>query len=298
MKTSACVVLYHPDEKHVANVQRMAAQVDLLLVFENDASGTFTLPDMGDHVRHLPCRENIGLSAAYQFCLELANEAQAEFFLTFDQDTEIGENFVSRLIQTFEELEAKGEKPGTVGGDYFLEDREPLTQESKRISSGSCHRVAHLIEANGFPNFFIDSVDYELSLNLRKRGFTLWNDRRAHMVHHVGYATKTVKFLGKSGQPSNYPPMRYYYLIRNAGILAKEYGAFDPVETRKIRNYGYFQCLLALRFESQKLAKLAAILAGRRDANGSTLQSIRDSRNPVSMSLFPNVRQKVADLLR
>jgi rhamnosyltransferase len=91
------------------------------------------------------------------------------------------------------------------------ESENPLPIDSS-ISSGSLYRVAALQEIGGFrEEYFIDFVDHECHLRLRRAGWSIWWDRESTLYHKLGKLQK----MTKEGLWIEHAPFRYYYMARN-----------------------------------------------------------------------------------
>jgi GT2 family glycosyltransferase len=100
---------------------------------------------------------------------------------------------------------------------------EPLIFVDCVISSGSLiHRDA--VEAVGLPraDFFMDFVDYEYCLRLRRHGFRVAIVRDTILEHEVGGLT-TVHLLGLKKSWSVHAPWREYYMARNETFTMWQY---------------------------------------------------------------------------
>jgi rhamnosyltransferase len=87
------------------------------------------------------------------------------------------------------------------------------------ISSGSLIRRQALMQA-GLPrkDFFIDFVDYEHCLRLRRSGFLIAIVNQCMMAHTIGQP-RTVKFFGKPMNWITHRPWRDYYKVRNRAFV-------------------------------------------------------------------------------
>ncbi len=91
------------------------------------------------------------------------------------------------------------------------------------ISSGALYR-REALEANGGFNegYFIDFVDHECHLRLRRAGYGLWWVRDAEIFHELGAIQK----MTDTGLWIEHAPFRYYYMARN---MVRGYWAFGGI---------------------------------------------------------------------
>lgn len=92
---------------------------------------------------------------------------------------------------------------------------EPLTFVDSVISSGSLLST-EAVEAAGLPriDFFMDFVDHEYCLRLRRHDFRIAVVRDSVLEHEVGTLT-SFNILGVKGTWADHPPWREYYIARN-----------------------------------------------------------------------------------
>jgi rhamnosyltransferase len=180
---------------------------------------------------------NIGVAAAFNIGMSRARDLGAEWFFILDQDSVCGEGCLSRLLETGRRLVSTG-KVGAVcatprsllfqdvvhfpyrwNGRTFRPvcddargDSEAVVAIDSSISSGTLYLLEALWSVGGFrENYFIDFVDHECHLRLRRKGWTLWWDRRVSLYHQLGRIQK----MTKDGLWIEHDPSRYYYMARN-----------------------------------------------------------------------------------
>jgi GT2 family glycosyltransferase len=100
---------------------------------------------------------------------------------------------------------------------------EPLIFVDSVMSSGSLIR-REAVEAVGLPrvDFFMDFVDHEYCLRLRRHGFRVAIVRTSILEHEVGGLT-TVNLLGLKKSWSVHAPWREYYMARNETFTMWQY---------------------------------------------------------------------------
>ena len=92
---------------------------------------------------------------------------------------------------------------------------QPLTFVDCVISSGSLIQ-RDAVEAAGLPraDFFMDFVDYEYCLRVRRHGFRIAVVRDSILEHEIGTVT-TFNILGRKKFWAEHAPWREYYMARN-----------------------------------------------------------------------------------
>lgn len=92
---------------------------------------------------------------------------------------------------------------------------QPLTFVDFVISSGTLIR-SDAVQAVGLPraDFFMDFVDYEYCLRLRRHGYSIAVVQGSILEHEVG-SVVPYSFLGRKGAWASHAPWREYYIARN-----------------------------------------------------------------------------------
>jgi GT2 family glycosyltransferase len=141
---------------------------------------------------------------------------------------------------------------------------QPLSFVDGVISSGSLvSRVA--VEAVGLPraDFFMDFVDYEYCLRMRRHGFRIAVVRDCVLDHEIGAQTN-FNVLGRKVSWSDHAPWREYYIARNETFtLWHEYPTLATrafVVDRRARH-----AIRVVLFGKEKLACLNMIWRGFKD---------------------------------
>jgi rhamnosyltransferase len=105
---------------------------------------------------------------------------------------------------------------------------------------------------------FVDGVDTEFCLRLRRSGFAVLRGCRPLMRHRIG-ASQPRRVLGRVLQCNNHPPSRRYYVARNRIHLARRYPSLRlPYEWLR-------DDVIAIAFEADRWRKWRACLLGAYD---------------------------------
>jgi rhamnosyltransferase len=180
---------------------------------------------------------NVGVATAFNRGMSRARALGVEWLFILDQDSVCGERCLSRLLETARRL-ASSEKVGAICAtprsllfrdvvhfpyrwdgrtfkpvfDDAAGDSQPVVSIDSSISSGTLYRLEALWSVGGFrEDYFIDFVDHECHLRLRRKGWTLWWDKRASLYHQLG----SIQKLTEDGLWIEHAPFRYYYMARN-----------------------------------------------------------------------------------
>lgn len=214
---------------------------------------------------------NLGVSGA--LAAGLARAGDAEWLLTFDQDSVIDAALLAALLGS---VAAAAPRVAMIGPHVVDADSGDLLQGSAGasspsevpllITSGALCRVAALHEVAGFrEDLFIDHVDHDVCLRLRGAGWRIMIEPAAVMRHSIG-RMRTHRVGGVGVRNSHHSPDRHYYKYRNFLLLVRSGTARHDTRwtLRTALSLGWGP-LKILAFESEKAAKLVAIAAGIRD---------------------------------
>ena len=162
-----------------------------------------------------------------------------------------------------------------IGSSYFnMATRNPRVlepdsftwrEEDSIITSGSLVSLTAFETIGPFrEEFFIDLVDTEYCLRARSKGYRVILSLKPTMCHSIG-APSAHTILGKNTGTSNQPAFRFYYMIRNHVVLAREYLLKEPgFVTRTLYSKIKTVVLMSL-FERDRLGKLKCAALGLKD---------------------------------
>lgn len=248
MRILAGIVLYNPDLKRLKeNVDAIYNQVDTILFVNN---GSINHQDVVEHfsgydnIRTKDNAENLGISTALKQILDYAMDEKFEWVLTLDQDSVCMPGLIDRY-KDYMDFESVGILScNIIDRNFNVETGFQEGQEWKEIkqciTSASLIKVSSYHQTAGFDEIlFIDSVDFDICINMRKHGFKIIKINFNGILHEVGHG-KNVKLFWKNYITYNHSYNRQYYMARNAIYLARKY----PDEISNIRVF-----LQELRFE-------------------------------------------------
>jgi len=273
--TWAVIVTYHPDSELSQRVAVAAAQVSGLVVVDNGSSdATRSAVDAAaDVTRAMVIRNdtNLGIATALnQGCSE-AMARGAAWILMLDQDSTALPTLVERLAEVYDAVPHR-DRLGMIGsgvaetGTYEYCRHRLWSEQPVVITSGSLLSVAAYGDCGRFEDdLFIDYVDAEYCLRLRRRRYAVVLSCRETMRHAIG-APSVHRLAVRSVTPTNHSPLRRYYITRNRMTIWRRYWrtesrfvAWDIVEFAK-------ELTKLVLFETQRAEKLESIAAGVRDA--------------------------------
>lgn len=273
------MVVYNPDSRLEQNIRMLLNEVASLIVVDNCSE-----PSVRSMITGLAAtcnfeviwnKENIGLAAGLNTGIRraLANE-QYQWIATFDQDSTVSPGFSEAMIAAYSVCPFR-DKVAMIAPHHLLSSERPADEQRNglqfreipvTLQSGSLFRRSTLQEVGLFDDsFFIDYVDFEFCLRLRKRGFSIIEATGAPLHHRVG--TPTIhNFLNKTCMVFNHSPVRRYYAARNR---LRVYGRYLFSDPRWIGHdmWSWFKEIVKLvLFEDNRLEKLAYMARGGWDA--------------------------------
>lgn len=246
--TCAVVVTYHPDEAIAGNVRVLTAQVAAVFIIDN-ASNPAARERLVGLAAELPGvtlilnDENLGIAAALNQGLARADAAGFVWALLLDQDSKLLPALMGSLraaYGTFPNpqrlgiigtrfqldgvladqlppgLRAPAADPPELGAPLFVEKVTVITSGSL-LSLLAARQTGVMRE-----DFFIDGVDHEYCLRLRRHGYAVIEAVTPGLIHPLGAPTVR-PVLGRRVFVSNHPPLRRYYIARNRLLLARAY---------------------------------------------------------------------------
>lgn len=273
------MVVYNPDLALEQNIRALLNEVARLIVVDNcsepPVQSTIAALAAACNFEVIWNKENIGLAAGLNTGIRcaLANE-QHQWIATFDQDSRVFPGFSTVMLAAqaacpFRDKVAAisprhilSSEPVEIACQYGPQFREmPVVLQSGSFFSSSAFKDVGMFDES----FFIDYVDFEFCLRLRKSGFRIIEASHAPVNHRVGMPTRH-KFLGITCTVFNHSPLRRYYAARNRLRVYRRYALSDP---RWICHdiWSWFKEIVKLLlFESNRWEKLAFATRGVWDA--------------------------------
>jgi rhamnosyltransferase len=277
-KNICCVIItYNPTGIFLKLADAIKNQVDCLIIVDNCSEGEsleIILPFADNNKVHLIRNDqNLGIAKALNQGVLLADELKYKWAITFDQDTQPFDNIIGTISEVYSLYHVKI-RIGAIGvnfsnenssSNYRRNDNEKFREKDYLITSGCLISIAAFNEIGGFrEDFFIDNVDLEYSLRLRKYNWISLMAKKPGMSHMPG-APRIKLFLGFKVISSNHNVIRRYYMARNHTLLTKEYLFTFPYFIIKL-NYFFFLSIFQLIIaDDNRKEKIFACLRGLKD---------------------------------
>lgn len=273
----AVVVTYQPAPDLARHLGTVHGQADALLVVDN---GSTNAPFVQACAAELGAscvlnERNEGIASALNQAVEHARAGRYDWLAMFDQDSALPEDMVRGLLDLVA-THPERERVAVVAASYRdrnlpdepVNDRNVLSEGPhwrlmrSLITSGSLVRVDTFARVGLFDErLFIDFVDHDHCLRLRRQGWLLLQSKDIVLGHAIGRQS-THRLLGRTVHCSNHSAARRYYFTRNQLEFYRRYGRDEPRWVLNgLLNLAVTTVLIVL-FEAQKCAKLAAVGRG------------------------------------
>lgn len=274
---------------HVDALKRQSRVLDEIVLVNNASTdGTLALlTKQFPEVTVLNQPVNSGVGGGYAAGLAYAALSKKyEWVWMLDQDSIPAEDGLERLVAGLQELGDAALQtailaPIGVNGEtklvypllFWRNGLHQVSAEGKTdeiifvdsvISSGTLIR-REAVEKVGLPraDFFMDFVDHEYCLRLRRFGYGIAVVASSRLEHTLG-DPRTVRLFGSSKSWTYHPPWRQYYMLRNEIFTA--WHCYPNWRTKyfTLRRLLY-EAAYKLLFGGRRLAYLAMIYHGFRD---------------------------------
>lgn len=233
---------------HLQSLKQQTAQIDEIIVVNNASTDATVrlLEDEYPEVTLLDMQQNCGVGGGLAAGLShAALQKQYDWVWIFDQDSLPESQCLEKLLEGHSDLRSGNASTAVVApicihpqtgmmchglawnGPRLIPTSPTPNQAAtfldSVISSGSLiHRQA--IETAGLPraDFFMDFVDHEYCLRLRRHGFSIAVIHDGRLQHTLGEPAKH-RFFGRTKYWSDHLPWREYYMTRNEVFTVWKY---------------------------------------------------------------------------
>jgi rhamnosyltransferase len=222
------VVTYNPDMKQLEEtIHSIINQVSQVIIVDN-GSTKFLFKNI-DNLIIINLGKNYGIAYAQNRGIEVVERQNAGFVLLSDQDTIYPYDFVSKMVDIYENYKQK-ECIGAITPIFYdknrkcnstimitkfsaiVPDKGKIYYISHAISSGSLIPIKSLNNIGGMrEDMFIDYVDNEWCWRAQKCGFRILSVPAISVEHELGAG---IKRLGNRNIILR-NRKRYYYMLRN-----------------------------------------------------------------------------------
>lgn len=272
MKLAGVTVLFNPDDKVEENIKSYINNLEILFLVDNTPNvNNEKRFGFSNKIVYIPNKKNLGIAKALNIGAKTAIKQGYKWLLTMDQDSKFSKNALSKMIKYIDEDEKKLLK--TIGIiSPFHKTVQTKDSELKGIekplivmTSGNLVNLNAYKKVNGFKDWlFIDAVDFDFCLNLRKAKYEIIQINSCVLNHELGNTEKK-SFFGKTMYVSNHSAFRRYFIVRNRYYIYEMYKNDFPVYCEAEKNMTKHELLRVVLFEKNKIKKIREMYRGYKD---------------------------------
>lgn len=268
MKFAGVVVLYNPDEEVNKNISSYLNAIEKLYVIDNSSEDNSKKIMKDKKIEYIPLYDNKGIAKALNTGCEKALENNFDYILTMDQDSNFENDDIIKFIDFVKKN--KEEKiaiftPFHRFGHEIKKPEEEVDYPFEVMTSGNLVSLNAYKDVGGFKDWlFIDCVDIEFCMNLRKNGYEICRYNEIELIHHLGN-TESVDLKIKKIIVYNQNYIRRYYITRNLLYMYNLYHDTFPEYSTWLKDNVKFQTRNVILFEKDKFRKIRNVWRGIRD---------------------------------
>lgn len=269
-KIAAVVVLYNPDLGVIENLNSYIDQIDKLYAVDNSENINSIVVEKIKCIKkaeYISNGKNLGIAAALNIGAKKAIKEGFEFLLTMDQDSRATPGMILKLSGVASSSLLNGIAAARhVNIEFPMETENNVTEEVLyTITSGNLLNLAAYQKVGPFmEELFIDHVDHEYCLRMKKNGFRVLKINHAVVYHKIGNAARK-KFLAWFLYTSGHSPLRLYYRTRNRFYVDSIYKKLFPEYVKEDRRNLVKELLGIFLLEKDLWSKIRMIFKGYRD---------------------------------
>ncbi|MGE5810479.1 MAG: glycosyltransferase family 2 protein [Ignavibacteria bacterium] len=269
-KIAAVVVLYNPDLGVIENLNSYIDQIDKLYAVDNSENINSIVVEKIKCIKkaeYISNGKNLGIAAALNIGAKKAIKEGFEFLLTMDQDSRATPGMILKLSGVASSSLLNGIAAARhVNIEFPMETENKVTEEVLyTITSGNLLNLAAYQKVGPFmEELFIDHVDHEYCLRMKKNGFRVLKINHAVVYHKIGNAARK-KFLAWFLYTSGHSPLRLYYRTRNRFYVDSIYKKLFPEYVKEDRRNLVKELLGIFLLEKDLWSKIRMIFKGYRD---------------------------------
>lgn len=271
MTYAGVVVLFNPDEKVINNINTYVKNLKKLYVVDNTPNKDNSYLFKNKKIEYIANKKNEGIAHALNIGANKAIKEKYDFLLTMDQDSSFPSGSVKKLINYIENNSKYILKEVGIISAYHLTPQNEFKVAPKVgnpllvMTSGNFVNLKAHKKIGGFKDWmFIDCVDFDYCLNMRRHGYEIVQLFDAKLNHNLGNTEKK-RLFGKTMFVSHHSPIRRYYMVRNRHYLYdmyhEEFPDYCNAEISRTKKEWYKIIL----FEKNKIRKSMMMFKGYRD---------------------------------
>jgi rhamnosyltransferase len=266
-RLAAVVTLYNPSWTVVRNIGTYLGNVDLLILYDNSPDKSKEVTEKFtpmEKVRYITAGKNAGIGRALNEAAEYAIGNGCEFLIMMDQDSSTDVGMIDELVSVANRRPDAGivSPLHLVKNDIIPRTASDIEPVLTAMTSGSLLRLEAFKKCGRFTEeLFIDYIDLEYCLRMKKNGIPVLRANKALLFHEVGSLTSR-KFLLWQVHPSNHEPFRLFFRTRNRYHIKRKYRDDFPDYFKKDSKSFRRELVKIIFYEKERLKKISMIIRG------------------------------------
>lgn len=262
---AAAIILYHPEDKMVEYILHLRQYFKTIYLFDNtESQEQISKTRVQFHhkgIKYKTKNDNMGLAYGLNVCCNAAYKDGFQWIMLFDQDSVATESLVKSMqdfiCQYDEEKLAIVAPMLDDNGNRSVKEARPKRRKEV-MTSGMTLKLSAFKQNGFFLNaLFVDYVDYEYCLRLRKNGYFILENNQT-ILHHNQYDKEKVIGGYKIDKDS---PLRHYYISRGYCYIVEHY-AYDKIYIEQLKQKIHRRLCRMIIYDSNKIKKLLGVLLG------------------------------------
>ncbi len=189
LRIAGVVVIYNSDESIINNIASYIHQIEKLFIVDNSELPNYTLVNLLKKIPsviYISNAKNEGIAKALNQGANAAIEQGFDYLLTMDDDTSVPDNMVNEMVSFVERH--KGIPIGILAPQSVPE----LVNDNYKsvfitITSGNLVNLKAFLDCGPFlDELFIDWVDHEYCMRLKRKGYEIIELSYLHIQHRLG----------------------------------------------------------------------------------------------------------------
>ncbi len=260
----AVVVSFNGGQKTIRTINALSGQVGHIHVVDNGSSSDSVaiLKDISRHPKISVSwlSVNKGIGHALNIGIHIARKYNYHWLLTMDQDSVVGQS----MIQAFSDAVDKNTSIDSLTPEYsagWSKVSKGTRLVDYAITSGNLTRMDVYRKIGLYDEkLFIDGVDFDFSLRVRRSNFNIFMVGEAHMQHELGDKACNIPIIGRVH--TFHSPLRRYYMYRNYFYLVNKYASEFPKFALKFTASHVVYLLTIILLGKQRLQSIRYIVHG------------------------------------
>lgn len=266
MNLCGIVVVYNPKKDVINNINTYIGELNKLYVIDNSANDNSKM-FKDKKISYISNKKNMGIAYALNRGITLAQKDKFDYVLTMDQDSTFKKDGLKNYK---EELEKNKDNKIGIYSPLHKTKNDKLNKNIEEdslvvMTSGNILNIDIWEKVKGFKEWlFIDGVDQEYCLNIRKHGYEIKVFKNIILEHSLG-KTENKKLLNHNFIITNHNYARRYFITRNRLYINEMYKEIYPNFCNQELKNSTKEKIKIILFEKDKIKKLKYIKKAKRD---------------------------------